>query len=622
MALKPNSPKDVAVDVLIVGAGPAGFMAAVTLARYGVEFRLIDQRAERIQTGHAGGVQPRTLEVLQTLDLQYALDCHGNHVCEAAFWGIDAAGKLGRTHVGPEVVHATPYPYILAVPQQETEKALDLDLNARGYVVDRPTQLLHFEYTDDAQYPIHALVKNKFSNATSFYRCKYLVGSDGAGSVTCRVLDIPVQSSSHDDVWVVADMEFESDFPDVRRRSIIRSQYGAIMLIPNAGGGNRVYTQLSPKELADLKAIDDSQSMKLGKRLMATEWKDLALFNILKTRLKDNLKPYTGNIKKILWISQYRVKQGLLEDFSDHNRVFVVGDACHTHSPKAAQGLNISMMDSYNLTWKLALVLQGKMRPEILETYNAERRQIAQELIEFDTNYSHVFGKKEFLDNNAEFHEIYEKAHGFTTGIGLHYLPNQLISPSTKSPINIASLDPLTPGKRFPPFPAIRHIDGTPVAILSEMPSFGRFHLFIFAGTALRSARFEPCAAYLGSPSSVLTRYSPSAAHAWAPENIRHGKPTNPSRVIDLFLLHTASHYAVELAALPAPLPDWKHRVYADKQGKTHEDNGVDPDVGAMVLVRPDGYVALVTGLEGGAQVTEFMDSSMVVPMPDASNGV
>ena len=568
------------------------------------------------------GVQPRTLEVLQTLDLQYALDCQGNHVCEAAFWGIDSLGNLGRTHVGPEVVHPTPYPYILAVQQQETEKVLDQDLNARRHVVDRPTQLLQFEYTNDVEYPIHALVKNKFSNATSFYRCKYLVGSDGAGSVTCRVLDIPTERSSQDDVWVVADMVLESDFPDVRRRSMIRSRYGAIMIIPNAGGGNRVYTQLSPKELADLAAMDESQSMKPGKRLIATDSRDLALFNILQTRLKENLKPYTGDIKKILWISQYRVRQGVIADFSDHNRVFVVGDACHVHSPKAAQGLNISMMDAYNLTWKLALVLQGKMRPEILETYSTERRQIAQELIEFDTKYSHIFGKKEFLDNNAEFHDVYEKAHGFTTGIGLQYLPNQLISSGVKTPIDVASLDPLYPGKRFPPFSAIRHIDGTPIAILSEMPSFGRFHLFIFAGTALRSARFEPCAAYLGSTSSVLKRYSLGAAHPWASENIRHGNPTNTGRVIDLFLLHTDSHHAIELAALPAPLPDWKHRVYADRQGKTHADNGVDPDVGAMALVRPDGYIALVTSLEGGAQVTEFMDSFMVVPKRDASNGV
>ena len=448
------------------------------------------------------------------------------------------------------------------------------------------------------------------------------MGSDGAGGVTCRVLDIPIESSSHDDVWVVADMELESDFPDVRRRSLIRSRYGAIIITPNVGGGNRVYTQLSPKELADLAAMDEPQSMRPERHLIATDWKDLALLNILKSRLEENLKPYTGIFKNILWISQYRVKQGIIKEFFDRNSVFVVGDACHVHSPKAAQGLNISMMDSYNLTWKLALVLQGKMRPEMLETYNTERRKIAQELIEFDTKYSHIFGKKEFLDNNEEFHEVYGKAHGFTTGIGLQYLPNQLISSSVNPLINMASLNPLTPGKRLPPFTAVRHIDGTPIAMLSEMPTFGRFHLIIFAGTALRSARFESCATNLGSTSSVLTRYLLGTIHIWAPENIRHAKPTNTGRVIDLFLLHTESHHTIELAALPTPLPDWKHRVYADKLGKTHKANGVDPDIGAMVLVRPGGYVALITDLEGGAQVTQFMDTFMVVPECGTSNGV
>ena len=282
------------------------------------------------------GVQPRTLEVLETLDLQYTLNYHGNQVCEAAFWGANTSGNLERTHVGPEVVHATPYPYILAVPQRKTEKALDLDLNSRGYVVDRPTQLLHFEYTDDTLYPIHAWVKNKFSNATCLIRCKYLVGCDGASSTTRRILAISGDSNGQDDVWAVADVELETEFPDIRRRSLIRSQLGAVMIIPNAGYGNRVYTQLSPKEVAELEAMNHLQSAWSGKSFVTAEWKHAALLKILQARLKAVITPYTATIKKALWISQYRVKQRIIEEFFDHKRVFVVGDACYTHSPKAA----------------------------------------------------------------------------------------------------------------------------------------------------------------------------------------------------------------------------------------------------------------------------------------------
>ena len=417
------------------------------------------------------GVQSRTQEVFQTLDLRYVLDSKGNHVSETAFWSLNAQAKLERTHVGPEVVHATPYPWILAIPQSETEKAFDLDLHTKGQYVDRPTQLLDFHYTVDPHFPIHALVKHKFSNTTSIYRCKYLIGSDGAGSTTRHLMGIKSDSSSHDDVWVVADMQLDTDFPDRRRRTAIRSPAGALMMIPNPGGLNRIYTQLSPKEAASLGGVDESQFEKPETRLMTTEWKDTELLQILQTRLEEVLAPYTGNIKKIYWISQYRIKQRMVRDFSDGSRVFVVGDACHTHSPKAAQGLNISMMDAYNLTWKLALVLQDKMEPKVLETYNTERKKIAEELLEFDRKFAHHFGKKEFLDNNEQFHDIYEKAHGFTTGIGLRYEQNVLIDYNVDVPVDSKSLELLTPGKRLYAPAVVRHIDGSATSILDDMPS-------------------------------------------------------------------------------------------------------------------------------------------------------
>ena len=138
-------------------------------------------------------------------------------------------------------------------------------------------------------------------------------------------------------------MELETDFPDHRRRSQIRSPAGTILLIPHVGW-NRIYTQLTPEEIIRLQSIDES---KLG---MTTQWKDAGMLNIFQTRVKEALGKYTGDIKRVQWMSQYRIKQRLTKDFYDGNRVFVMGDACHTHSPKAAQGLNVTMMDAYNLT--------------------------------------------------------------------------------------------------------------------------------------------------------------------------------------------------------------------------------------------------------------------------------
>ena len=92
--------------------------------------------------------------------------------------------------------------------------------------------------------------------------------------------------------------------------------------------------------------------------------------------------------------------------------------------------------------------------------------------------------------------------------------------------------------------------------------------------------------------------------------------PENKGRVVDLFLIHTENHYDFDLATLPAPFPDWQYRVYSDKEGKEHKDHGVDPSIGAMALVRPDGYISLVTSLDGGLAITKLMDKFMLDPEP------
>ena len=128
-------------------------------------------------------------------------------------------------------------------------------------------------------------------------------------------------------------------------------------------------------------------------------------------------------------------------------------------------------MDAYNLTWKLALVLQGKMEPKVLQTYNTERKKIAEDLLEFDRKFAHHFGKKEFLDNNEQFHDIYEKALGFTTGIGLRYEQNVLIDYNVDVPVDNKSLEFLTPGKRLYAPTVVRHIVGSATSVLDDIPS-------------------------------------------------------------------------------------------------------------------------------------------------------
>jgi len=101
------------------------------------------------------------------------------------------------------------------------------------------------------------------------------------------------------------------------------------------------------------------------------------------------MAPYTLDVKEVPWWSVYEIGQRLTTAFDDSKngqalRVFLAGDACHTHSPKAGQGLNTSVMDTWNLGWKLAHVITGRAPTELLSTYSAEWADIAKQLIDFD----------------------------------------------------------------------------------------------------------------------------------------------------------------------------------------------------------------------------------------------
>lgn len=140
------------------------------------------------------------------------------------------------------------------------------------------------------------------------------------------------------------------------------------------------------------------------------------------------------------------------------------------------------MQDAYNLTWKLALVLRGHAQPKILETYNSERKHIAEQLIEFDTKFAKLFGAKTDL-NVPALHRLWEESHSFTSGCAHRYRHDLLVNEGVSTASINATAEALpTPGTRMLPMQLIRHIDGLLINILDDMPSAGRFHMLVFAG--------------------------------------------------------------------------------------------------------------------------------------------
>lgn len=600
--------KGKAVDVIIVGAGPAGFMAAATLARYGVPFRLIDKRPQQVLRGQASGLQPRTAEIFRSLGFQHTLIQYGNAMTETSFWsGTESVLQRSKNSPEPEVINATPYPYVTTMHQGHTETMFTKDLASRGISVDRPVAYVDHINSASGEYPLKAYLKDWISGMTEEVPAKYILGCDGGRSAVRQGLAIESSIHQTDDSWAVADVYAKTNFPDVRRRCNIRTEQGSVMLIPTADNGIRIYTLLTKEEDETLR---QSKYDGVGEK----RTNDQTVIGILTKRVKSLLKPYEIEITKVEWVSRYLIAQRISDSYAgEGDRVFILGDACHTHSPKAAQGMNVSMNDAYNLTWKLALTLRGVANPSLLKTYQTERQHIAKQLVEFDEKFSHLFASPENIQG-PEFHDMYVQNKGFVSGCGHQYPASLLTDQNVDVKIVQETTEPLTLGKRLLPVQLTRHVDGTVVNSLDVMPSNGHFRIIVFVGSQLHTRGLDKLSSYLSGKDSPLTLYSPPSHSSTTSSNsgisnaqdINYNPANDPSTIIELFLIHTSPHLETPIENLPAPFPEWQATVYEDVHHKAHCELGVDANVGAVVVVRPDGYVGLVTGLSGVERVGRY----------------
>src|SRR5690606_18069518 len=183
-------------------------------------------------------------------------------------------------------------------------------------------------------------------------RARYVVGCDGARSGVRKAIGRELLGDSANQAWGVMDVLPSTTFPDIRCKTLIQSaKEGNIIIIPREGGYlTRLYIEmdkLSAGERVANRAIGVEQLIAAAQRIM---------------------QPYTFDVKEVAWWSVYEIGQRITDKFDDVPaaevgsrlpRVFIAGDACHTHSPKAGQGMNVSMGDAFNLGWKLASVLTG-----------------------------------------------------------------------------------------------------------------------------------------------------------------------------------------------------------------------------------------------------------------------
>lgn len=433
--------------------------------------------------------------------------------------------------------------------------------------------------------------------------CKYLVGCDGARSWVRKSLGLELKGDSANVYWGAFDAVLDCDLPTTRMKNVVHSaNAGTVLMVPREDGMVRVYTQmgdLAPGERIDREAVTIEK---------------------LQEKTKEVLKPYRIDFPYIDWYTCYEIGQRVCDTFSKFNdHVLIAGDACHTHSPKAGQGMNVSMMDTFNLGWKLAAVLRGQARPDIVHTYQLERQKTAHQLIEFDRKFSALFsGKAKTAEQEGvspeEMRKAWDASIRFTSGTGVVYEPNPLVGkPNPWLAKNI------TVGSHFENHQVVGAFNAHAIQLQGRLLADGRWRIVVFPGDIRNETNrkaYQRLGEALGSKSGPAVKYTP--------------KGEDLDSVIQTLSVFATPHKEVQYAAPSFPsIYQPTHKPYGvkdfdslycdepsfhDGDGKAYTGYGIDPTVGCIVVVRPDQHVSGVYGMEDANEISGFFDSFMLAP--------
>ncbi|MFE9400077.1 FAD-dependent monooxygenase [Streptomyces flavidovirens] len=389
-----------AVDVLIVGAGPTGLTLAVDLARRGVRSFIVEA-ADRQFTGSRGlSLQPRTQEALDDLGVMDALRKAGRPLPPMQTWRNGCREGEWRLVERDPQAPVSRYPVQWLVPQWRTQQILQDRLLALGGAVDYGTRLTALHQS--GQQVQAELTRTDGSRRT--LNMSYLVGADGGHSTVREALGITMKTEGgalH--AAVVA---------DVRLDGLDRDHWH---MWPDGPGGELLLCPLPGTDQFQLTApVGDEDSDPCPQRIR----------ELIATRT--HLPPTA--VTDVQWTSYYKPRTALAERFRD-GRVFLAGDAAHVHPPGGGQGLNIGVHDAYNLGWKLGQVLRDHAPDTLLDSYDAERRPAAHDVLDLSAQLYRLGRKPEGSRERA-------RHRGRLTLLPVHY---------RDSPLSTEAREQLTP---------------------------------------------------------------------------------------------------------------------------------------------------------------------------------
>lgn len=591
------------MDVLIVGNGPAGAMAAAQLAQFpSVSTRLIERRPERLALGRADGIQARTVETFQAFGFAEEFIYEAYHITETCFWRPDPENpeniiRTARTPDDPNGMSEFPH---LIVNQARVIDYLN------RYAWRSPARIepnygiefLGLTIDQEHEYPVEAEVRytaGERQGETRKVRAKYLIGCDGASSGVRKSIGRKLSGDAANHAWGVMDALANSDFPDMHTKCAITSSKGSILHIPREGGHlMRIYVDLGVVPLDDNHAI-----------------RNTSIEEII-AKANEIYHPYKLDVKDIAWHSVYEVAHRLTDHFDDIDtedrgtrcpRVFITGDACHTHSAKAGQGMNVSIQDAFNLSWKLGAVLTGRSPLSLLDTYSAERQVVAKNLIDFDKEWSTLMATPtDQLPDPTYLEDFYVKTAEFPNGFMTEYDPSMITG--TADHQELAKGFPL--GKRFKSARVNRASDAYPLHLGHQHKADGRFRLYAFADAAAPGTEGSKIEA-LGKWLETDPR-SPFVAFRRDDEDF--------NALIDPNVIYQQAHLDFDCPDAPRAFRpqvgklqlDYWDKIYATLPDEDIFDAREISRDGAIVIVRPDQYVSAILPLDDFDGIASYFE--------------